>query len=338
MLILGIETSCDETAAAVVEDGRRVLSSVVASQIEEHRIYGGVVPEIASRRHSEAITAVVSGALSEAGASIDDLSAIAVTYAPGLIGALLVGVNFAKGLALSAGLPLIPVHHLRGHIAANYITHPDLRPPFLCLVVSGGHSHIVDVQDYDRLQIVARTRDDAAGEAFDKAARAMGIPYPGGVELDRIAEGGDPQRYPLPRPRVEGSRLDFSFSGLKTAALNLLNGARQRGGEISVPDLCASYRRAVVEYLLDHFGAAVRESGAKKIAAAGGVSANRLLRRELLKLSKETGAALYLPELKYCGDNAAMIAAQGCYEFIKGHTAGMALNAYPQMDISEVLL
>ncbi len=231
MLILGIETSCDETAAAVVEDGQRVLSSVVASQIEEHRIYGGVVPEIASRRHSEAITAVVGGALNEAGAAISDISAVAVTYAPGLIGALLVGVNFAKGLALSAGLPLVPVHHLRGHIAANYITHPELRPPFLSLVVSGGHSHIVDVRDYCTLDVVARTRDDAAGEAFDKAARAMGIPYPGGVELDRIAEGGDPYRYALPRPRVEGSELDFSFSGLKTAALNLLNSAGQGGGD-----------------------------------------------------------------------------------------------------------
>ncbi len=229
MLILGIETSCDETAAAVVEDGRRVLSSVVASQIEEHKIYGGVVPEIASRRHSEAITAVVSGALDEAGAAISDVSAVAVTYAPGLIGALLVGVNFAKGLALSADLPLVPVHHLRGHIAANYLSHGELEPPFLCLVVSGGHSHIVDVGDYCTLDVVARTRDDAAGEAFDKAARAMGIPYPGGVELDKIAEGGDPGAYKLPRPRVEGSPLDFSFSGLKTAALNLLNSARQIG-------------------------------------------------------------------------------------------------------------
>ena len=333
MLILGIETSCDETAAAVVEDGRRVLSSVVASQIEEHRIYGGVVPEIASRRHSEAMTAVVSSALSDASLTLSDISAIAVTYSPGLIGALLVGVNFAKGLALSAGLPLVPVHHLRGHIAANYLSHPQLEPPFMCLVVSGGHSHIVDVKDYDTLDVVGRTRDDAAGEAFDKAARAMGIPYPGGVELDRIAECGDPGRYSLPRPRVEGSRYDFSFSGLKTAALNILHNAAQRGEEVSVPDLCASYRKAVVEYLIDHFKLAVMESGAKHIAAAGGVSANRLLRRELEALARETGAALYLPELRYCGDNAAMIAAQGYYELQKGHTAGMELNAYPQRDI-----
>lgn len=335
MLILGIETSCDETAAAVVEDGRRVLSSVVASQIEEHRIYGGVVPEIASRRHSEAITAVVAGALEEAGAKLSDISAVAVTYAPGLIGALLVGVNFAKGLALSAGLPLVPVHHLRGHIAANYISHPELEPPFLCLVVSGGHSHIVNVEGYDALRVVARTRDDAAGEAFDKAARAMGIPYPGGVELDKIAESGDPEAYKLPRPRVDGSPLDFSFSGLKTAALNLLHNAGQRGEEVSVPDLCASYRKAVVGYLVDHFRQAVGESGARSIAAAGGVSANRLLRRELEKLSRDAGRPLYMPELRYCGDNAAMIAAQGFYEFKLGHTAGMGLNAYPQMDISE---
>lgn len=334
MLILGIETSCDETAAAVVEDGRQVLSSVVASQIDEHKIYGGVVPEIASRRHSEAITAMTSEALTQAGVSLTDISAIAVTYTPGLIGALLVGVNFAKGLALSASLPLVPVHHLRGHIAANYITHPELEPSFLCLVVSGGHSHIVQVEDYDRLQVLGRTRDDAAGEAFDKAARAMGIPYPGGVELDKIAETGDPDAYPLPRPRVEGSKLDFSFSGLKTAALNLLHNAQQRGEEIHVPDLCASYRKAVVEYLVDHFRLAAQELGAEKLAAAGGVSANRLLRRELETLSRETGRPLYLPELKYCGDNAAMIAAQGYYELIAGHTAGMSLNAYPQRDIS----
>lgn len=338
MLILGIESSCDETAAAVVEDGRRVLSSVVASQIEEHRIYGGVVPEIASRRHTEAVTAVVKDALAEAGITLDDLSAVAVTCAPGLIGALLVGVNFAKGLALASGLPLVPVHHLRGHIAANYLSHPDLTPPFLCLVVSGGHSHIVEVEDYCTLRVVARTRDDAAGEAFDKAARAMGIPYPGGVELDKIAEGGDPARYKLPRPRVDGSPLDFSFSGLKTAALNLLHNAAQRGDEISVPDLCASYRRAVVGYLVDHFRQAVEESGTKYMAAAGGVSANRLLRRELQRFSEETGRPLFMPELKYCGDNAAMIAAQGYYEFMAGSRAGMGLNACAQMDISEVTL
>lgn len=240
MILLGIESSCDETAAALVEDGRTILSSVIASQVEEHRIYGGVVPEIASRRHSEAIVGVVKEALAQGGKDLSEIGGIAVTYAPGLIGALLVGVNFAKGLSLAAGLPLIPVHHLRGHIASNYLSNPELKPPFLCLVVSGGHSHIVWVEDYTKLKILGRTRDDAAGEAFDKAARAMGIPYPGGVEMDRVAETGNDHAYQLPRPRVEGAPLDFSFSGLKTAVLNLLNNARQKGEEISVPDLCLS--------------------------------------------------------------------------------------------------
>ena len=319
MILLGIESSCDETAAALVEDGRTILSSVIASQVEEHKIYGGVVPEIASRRHSEAIVGVVQEALSQAGKSLADLDSIAVTYAPGLIGALLVGVNFAKGLALSTGLPLIPVHHLRGHIASNYLSSPGLEPPFLCLVVSGGHSHIVQVEDYTKLKILGRTRDDAAGEAFDKAARAMGIPYPGGVEMDRIAE--------------EGAPLDFSFSGLKTAVLNLLNNARQKGAEISVPDLCASYRRAVVSCLTENFFQAAEMTGAKTLAAAGGVSANRLLRRELERLAGERGLTLYLPDKSLCGDNAAMIASQGYYEFLAGNTAGMDLNACAQRTI-----
>lgn len=335
MLILGIESSCDETAAAVVEDGRNVLSSVIASQVEEHKIYGGVVPEIASRRHSEAIVGVVREALAQAGKSLSDLDAVAVTYAPGLIGALLVGVNFAKGLCLSTGLPLVPVHHLRGHIASNYLTSPGLEPPFLCLVVSGGHSHIVDVKSYTQLEVLGRTRDDAAGEAFDKAARAMGIPYPGGVELDKIAEGGDADAYRLPRPRVDGAPLDFSFSGLKTAVLNLLHNARQRGEEVSVPDLCASYRKAVVGCLTANFRKAADLTGAQKLAVAGGVSANRLLRRELAALCRETGRELYLPELSLCGDNAAMIGAQGYYELLAGNTAGMDLNARAQRGIEE---
>lgn len=333
MILLGIESSCDETAAALVEDGRSILSSVIASQVEEHKIYGGVVPEIASRRHSEAIVGVVQEALSQAGKSLADLDGIAVTYAPGLIGALLVGVNFAKGLALSTGLPLIPVHHLRGHIASNYLSSPGLEPPFLCLVVSGGHSHIVQVEDYTKLKILGRTRDDAAGEAFDKAARAMGIPYPGGVEMDRIAEEGDPNAYKLPHPHVEGAPLDFSFSGLKTAVLNLLNNARQKGEEISVPDLCASYRRAVVSCLTENFFQAAEMTGAKTLAAAGGVSANRLLRRELERLAGERGLPLYLPDKSLCGDNAAMIASQGYYEFLAGNTAGMDLNACAQRTI-----
>lgn len=333
MILLGIESSCDETAAALVEDGRTILSSVIASQVEEHKIYGGVVPEIASRRHSEAIVGVVQEALSQAGKSLADLDGIAVTYAPGLIGALLVGVNFAKGLALSTGLPLIPVHHLRGHIASNYLSSPGLEPPFLCLVVSGGHSHIVQVEDYTKLKILGRTRDDAAGEAFDKAARAMGIPYPGGVEMDRIAEEGNPAAYKLPHPHVEGAPLDFSFSGLKTAVLNLLNNARQKGEEISVPDLCASYRRAVVSCLTENFFQAAEMTGAKNLAAAGGVSANRLLRRELERLAGERGLPLYLPDKSLCGDNAAMIASQGYYEFLAGNTAGMDLNACAQRTI-----
>ena len=333
MLLLGIESSCDETAAALVEDGRTILSSVIASQVEEHKIYGGVVPEIASRRHSEAIVGVVKEALEQGGKSLSDLDAIAVTYAPGLIGALLVGVNFAKGLALSTGLPLVPVHHLRGHIASNYLSNPELNPPFLCLVVSGGHSHIVWVEDYTKLKILGRTRDDAAGEAFDKAARAMGIPYPGGVEMDRIAEEGNPDAYKLPHPRVEGAPLDFSFSGLKTAVLNLLNNARQKGEEISVPDLCASYRKAVVTCLTENFFKAAEMTGAKTLAAAGGVSANRLLRRELERQAKERGLALYLPDRSLCGDNAAMIASQGYYEFLAGNTAGMDLNACAQRSI-----
>ncbi len=333
MIFLGIESSCDETAAALVEDGRNILSSVVASQVEEHKIYGGVVPEIASRRHSEAISGVVREALSQAGKSLSDLDGIAVTYAPGLIGALLVGVNFAKGLALSTGLPLVPVHHLRGHIASNYLSSPDLEPPFLCLVASGGHSHIVWVEDYTKLKILGRTRDDAAGEAFDKAARAMGIPYPGGVEMDKIAEEGDDTAYKLPHPHVAGAPLDFSFSGLKTAVLNLLNHARQREEEISVPDLCASYRRAVVNCLTENFFKAAEMTGARALAAAGGVSANRLLRRELERLAKERGLSLYLPERSLCGDNAAMIASQGYYEFLAGNTAGMDLNACAQRSI-----
>ncbi len=333
MLILGIESSCDETAAAVVEDGRKVLSSVIASQVEEHRIYGGVVPEIASRRHSEAIVGVVQEALTQSGKRLSDLDGIAVTYAPGLIGALLVGVNFAKGLSLSTGLPLIPVHHLRGHIAANYLTSPKLEPPFLCLVVSGGHSHIIDVKSYTELHVLGRTRDDAAGEAFDKAARAMGIPYPGGVELDKIAESGDDSAYKLPKPRVDGAPLDFSFSGLKTAVVNLLHNAAQKGEEVNVPDLCASYRKAVVRCLVENFKKAAEQTGAQKLVIAGGVSANRLLRRELKALCETMRKELYMPELSLCGDNAAMIASQGHYEYLAGNTAGMDLNACAQRSI-----
>ena len=333
MKLLGIESSCDETAAAVVEDGRIICSSVVASQIEEHKLYGGVVPEIASRRHSEAIVTVTEQALAEAGCAWSDLDGIAVTHAPGLIGALLVGVNFAKGLSLATGLPLIPVHHLRSHIASNYLSHPDLKPPFLCLVVSGGHTHIVAVSDYTTMKIIGCTRDDAAGEAFDKAARSMGMPYPGGVHLDKIAEAGDETAFSLPHPKVSGSPYDFSFSGLKTAVINLLHNAKQKGETISVEDLSASFRRAVVDCLTKNVVRAMEDRQMTKLVIAGGVSANRLVRREFDRICKERGWFLFVPELSLCGDNAAMVGAQGYYEFLSGKRAGMELNACAAMTI-----
>lgn len=333
MKLLGIESSCDETAAAVVEDGRVICSSVVASQIEEHKLYGGVVPEIASRRHSEAIVTVTEQALAEAGCAWSDLDGIAVTHAPGLIGSLLVGVNFAKGLSLATGLPLIPVHHLRSHIASNYLSHPDLKPPFLCLVVSGGHTHIVEVSDYTKMKIIGCTRDDAAGEAFDKAARSMGMPYPGGVHLDKIAEAGDETAFSLPHPKVSGSPYDFSFSGLKTAVINLLHNAKQKGETISVEDLSASFRRAVVDCLTKNVVRAMEDRQMTKLVIAGGVSANRLVRREFDRICKERGWFLFVPELSLCGDNAAMVGAQGYYEFLSGKRAGMELNACAAMTI-----
>lgn len=333
MRILALESSCDETAAAVVEDGRHVRSSVVASQVEEHKLYGGVVPEIASRRHSEAVIPVTQKALDDAGLTLEEIDAIAVTYAPGLIGALLVGVNFAKGLSLSAGKPLIPVHHLRSHIAANYITSPGLEPPFLCLVVSGGHTHIIEVKGYTDLHVIGCTRDDAAGEAFDKAARAMGIPYPGGVEMDKIAENGNPEAFRLPHPRVDGAPYDFSFSGLKTAVINLIHNAKQKGEALPVPDLAASFRKAVVDCLVQNFVKAARETGAKKLVIAGGVSANSLLRRRLQEECSANGWTFYMPALNLCGDNAAMVGAQGYYEFLAGNTAGLDLNACAEMPI-----
>ena len=333
MKILAIESSCDETAAAVVEDGRKVLSSIVASQVEEHKLYGGVVPEIASRRHAEAITPVVRESLEQAGVTLSDIDAIAVTYAPGLIGALLVGVNFAKGLALSANLPLVPVHHLRSHIASNYITNPDLKPPFLCLVVSGGHSHIVMVEDYTKMKIIGKTRDDAAGEAFDKAARTMGMPYPGGFALDKVAEEGDPLAFKLPRPTVSGSEYDFSFSGLKTAVINLIHNSQQKGTEINKADICASFRYAVVDCLTTNFIKAAEDTGVKRLVIAGGVSANSLLRRTLEDECKKRGFELYMPEKSLCGDNAAMVGAQGYYEYLSGNIADTELNAYATMSI-----
>jgi N6-L-threonylcarbamoyladenine synthase len=335
MKILAIESSCDETAAAVVENGRKVLSSVIASQVSEHIVYGGVVPEIASRMHAQAISGVVSKAMSDANVTYSDLDAIAVTYAPGLIGALLVGVNFAKGLSYSTGLPLVPVHHLRSHIAANYITTPDLEPPFLCLVVSGGHSHIVAVNDYTDFSIIGRTRDDAAGECMDKAARAMGLPYPGGVNLDKISVDGDSSVYKLPRPRVDGSEYDFSFSGLKTAVVNIIHNSKQKGIDISIPDLGASCIETVADCLVNNTVKAAEEYGFTKIALAGGVSANSRLRARMNKVCAEKGWQLYMPDLSLCGDNAAMVGAQGYFEFKKGNIASLDLNAFATMPIDE---
>lgn len=334
MKILAIESSCDETAAAVVEDGRTVLSNIVASQVEEHKLYGGVVPEIASRRHAEAIVGVVDEAIKAADCTLDDIDAIAVTYAPGLIGALLVGVNFAKGLSLATGKPLIPTHHLRSHIAANYISHKELKPPFLCLVVSGGHSHIVEVLSYTDMRVIGRTRDDAAGEAFDKAARAMGIPYPGGVELDKIAENGDDAAFPMPHPHVDGSPYDFSFSGLKTSVINLIHNKQQKGEEIPVADICASYRRAVVGCLTDNFLKAAEDLGYTTLVTAGGVSANSLLRRELERLCKGK-YSLYMPEKSLCGDNGAMVGSQSYYEYLDGNIAKSDLNAVATLPIDK---
>ncbi|MCH4239700.1 MAG: tRNA (adenosine(37)-N6)-threonylcarbamoyltransferase complex transferase subunit TsaD [Oscillospiraceae bacterium] len=335
MKILALESSCDETAAAIVEDGRKVLSSVVASQVEEHKLYGGVVPEIASRRHCEAVVPVTKKALEDAGLQLSDVDAVAVTYAPGLIGALLVGVNFAKGLAMASHKPLVPVHHLRSHVAANYITSPELKPPFLGLVVSGGHTHIVQVKDYTDITVLGQTRDDAAGEAFDKAARAMGMPYPGGIELDKTAEGGNENAYSLPHPHVDGSPYDFSFSGLKTAVINVIHNAEQRGETLPVKDLAASYRKAVVDCLERNFVKAASDTDSTKLVIAGGVSANRLLRRRMESICQEHGWQFYRPELSLCGDNAAMVGSQAYYEFLAGHIAGPDLNARPEMPMQE---
>ena len=333
MKILSIESSCDETAAAVVEDGREVLSSVIASQVEEHKLYGGVVPEIASRRHAEAIVPVVSKALSDASLTMDDIDAIAVTHAPGLIGALLVGVNFAKGLSLATGKPLVPTHHLRSHIASNYISHKELKPPFMCLVVSGGHSHIVMVEDYTKMKVIGRTCDDAAGEAFDKAARTMGMPYPGGIEMDKVAELGNPDAFKFPRPVVHDAPYDFSFSGLKTAVINLIHNLEQRGEAVPREDICASFRSAVVELLVSNTMKACEDFGVKTLVVAGGVSANSLLRKRLSEESEKRGFMFFKPDKSVCTDNAAMVGSQGYYEYLSGNIAGTDLNAFATMSI-----
>ncbi len=333
MNILAFESSCDETAAAVVRDGREILSDCVASQVEVHKLYGGVVPEIASRKHIEAIYALADTALERAGLTRAQLDAIAVTYAPGLIGAVLVGVNFAKAAALALGLPLIPVHHMRGHIAANYLAYPDLEPPFLCLLVSGGHSLIVDVKDYTAFEILGTTRDDAAGECFDKVARVLGMPYPGGAALDAAARTGREGRYKLPVGHVSGSELDMSFSGLKTAAINLIHNAAQKGEALDLPSLCADFSAAVSRTLVPRAMKALRRAGRDKLAVAGGVAANSRIRRDLETACREAGAKLYTPPLSLCGDNGAMIGAQAYYEHLAGHVAGQDLNAYATMPL-----
>lgn len=335
MKILAIETSCDETAVAIVEGGTMVLSSIVATQIEEHRLYGGVVPEIASRRHCESIVGVTNEALAAANLTLDDIDAVAVTYAPGLIGALLVGINFAKGISLAKGKPLIPVHHIRSHIAANFLVHADLKPPFLCLVISGGHTHIIEVADYTKFHVIGRTRDDAVGEAYDKAARAMGFPYPGGVEIDKAAASGNAKAYPLPRPKVEGSVYDMSFSGLKTAVLNLLHNSEQKGITVDKNDLSASFQLAVCDILADKLMKAAAEFDYTKIVAAGGVCANSSIRARLADECKKRGYTLFMPPLKYCGDNAAMVGAQAFHEFNSGNIAGLELNGVASLSIGE---
>lgn len=336
MNILAVESSCDETAVAIVRDGREVLTDCIASQVELHRIYGGVVPEIASRMHIEAIYALADQALEQTGLTRADIDAVAVTYAPGLIGAVLVGVNFAKAAALALNKPLIPVHHIRGHIAANYLAYPELKPPFLCLVVSGGHTMIVDVKDYTDLEILGSTLDDAAGECFDKVGRVLGMPYPGGAALDLAAQKGDDTKYALPRSKPGANPYDMSFSGLKTAALNLIHHAEQVGEELDINSLCASFTAAVSDTLVPRVVRALEQTGRKQLAIAGGVAANSRIRADMLTAAEKLGVEVFMPPLKLCGDNAAMIGAQGYYEFMAGNVADMSLNAYATKTLSHL--
>ena len=336
MNILAIESSCDETAAAVVRDGRTVLSSQVLSQADMHALYGGVVPEIASRNHINVISRLADSALTKAGLTKADIDAVAVTYAPGLIGALLVGLNFAKGLALSLGVPLIPVHHIRGHIAANYIAFPELEPPFVSLIVSGGNTIIADVRDYTDIRIMGYSRDDAAGECFDKAARVLGLPYPGGKPMDDLAQGGDDTAFKLPIAKIDGHPYDMSFSGLKTAVVNMAHNASQKGEEFDKASLAASFTKAVSDSLVPRAMMAVKELGYDKISIAGGVAANSRIRADFEKAAKKAGVKLYAPPLKLCGDNGAMIGCQGYYEYLAGARAGSDLNAYATMEVDKI--
>ena len=337
MLILALESSCDETAASVSRDGREILSNVVYSQIDMHALYGGVVPEIASRKHAEKITAVAAEAVRQAGIEWSDQDAVAATCAPGLIGALLVGANFAKACSLMLNVPFIPVHHIRGHIAAGYVAFPQLEPPFTALVASGGHTVIIDVEDYTKMTVLGTTRDDAAGEAFDKIGRVLSLPYPGGAALDKLAQTGNKDRYKLPRASVNGHPFDFSFSGLKTAAVNLAHNAKQKGEEIDPNDLAAAVAHAVADSVVPRVVAAAKEMGRKKITAAGGVAANSILRAKLTALCEKEGIELYLPPLSLCGDNGAMIACQAYYEYMAGNTSDSSQNCYANMAVSDQL-
>ncbi len=334
--ILAIESSCDETAAAVVRNGRDVLSNIISSQIDLHTLYGGVVPEIASRKHTERINQVIAEALQTAGMTLREMDAIAVTYGPGLVGALLVGVSAAKAISFAAGIPLIGVHHIEGHISANYIEHKNLEPPYVCLVVSGGHSHLVQVTDYGEYEIMGRTRDDAAGEAFDKVARAIGLGYPGGPKIDKVAKEGNPDAIKFPRAKVADAVYDFSFSGLKSAVLNYLNSCEMKGIEISQADVAASFQKAVVDVLVEHSMNAVQECGAKKFAIAGGVASNSALRSALEEACNKRGIAFYRPSPVLCTDNAAMIGAAAYYEYRKGVRHGYDLNAVPNLKLGAV--
>lgn len=333
--LLAVESSCDETAAAVVLNGREVLSNVIASQIDLHKLYGGVVPEIASRKHVENVNQVIEQALKEAALTIQDVDGVCVTYGPGLVGALLVGVGTAKAISYAAGKPLIGVHHIEGHISANYICHKELEPPFLCLVVSGGHSHLVIVKDYGEYDIIGRTRDDAAGEAFDKVARSIGLGYPGGPKIDALAPEGDKDAIAFPRASVEGAPYDFSFSGVKSAVLNYINGCKMKGIQYSQADIAASFQEAVTDVLVAHTMLAAENFGVSKVAMAGGVACNNGLRTKMQESCKERGYSLYYPEPVFCTDNAAMIGAAGYYEFIRGRRDGWDLNAVPGLKLGE---
>lgn len=335
IVILAIESSCDETAAAVVKDGREVLSNIISSQIELHKLYGGVVPEIASRKHIEKINQVIEEALQKAGVTLSEITAIAVTYGPGLVGALLVGVSAAKAISFAAGIPLVGVHHIEGHISANFIENKELKPPFLCLVVSGGHTHLVEVKDYGVYEIIGRTRDDAAGEAFDKVARAIGLGYPGGPKIDALSKEGNPEAIAFPRAKVAENVYDFSFSGLKSAVLNYLNSCEMKQIPINRADVAASFQKAVIDVLVDHTVSAVKEYGYNKLAIAGGVASNSSLREAFRQACEKEGVTFYHPSPVYCTDNAAMIGVAGYYEYQKGCRHGYDLNAVPGLKLGE---